>query len=313
MHTWRGLKAQIPLRLLGRYGALLVRHGSLQKLRNFAHALYCWVNEQRTISTMPAFLKVEVSRQCTVNCLGCHAPKDQAFVSLHEFKRIVDWVQESALMVQLHEIGEPLLHPQILQCIQYAHAAKLATVTSSSLSVDRPDSFWSELTEAGLDYLVVAIDGVTPQVYSQYRTHGDLELVMGNLHRILNRRSRTRRTTIEWQMIDLPWNRHEQPIARSMALKLGCDVFRVIPDTRKRSRYDQEGALRNRNCLWPFLLLLVNAYGDVLPCFKPDCGPKAVGNVYKQSFQDIWNGEKIQCLRDRSLITHCQGCRTCPE
>lgn len=314
MNWFQDLRAQVPLRLLGRYGGLMIRYGSLWKVNNLASALISWARGRQIITSMPVCLKAEISRQCHVHCLYCFAAKSDDFISLDEFKKLIQMVQQSAVMVQLHEIGEPLLHPDVIECIRFAHACGLGTVISTSLSIARPDSFWLGLAESGLDHLIVAIDGATQEVYQKYRTRGDFELVLANLQRIIKSRARIgSRMTIEWQMIDFPWNRHEQSTAREMSHQFGCDVFRLIPDASVREDNVNRGVVRQRNCIWSFLLLLVNAYGDVMPCFKPGCGPTALGNLREQSFAEIWNGQQMRRIRNRHSIADCQGCRHCGE
>ena len=110
-------------------------------------------------------------------------------------------------MVQLYEIGEPLHHAQVIDCIRYSHANNYATVISSTLSIQKPDEFWKDLVASGLDRLIVAIDGITQSVYQKYRRKGDLELVMCNLKKIVSHKKLIgSKLIVEWQMIDFPWN-----------------------------------------------------------------------------------------------------------
>lgn len=308
------LSNQVPLRLLLRYVTTIVRYGSPRKYFNAVRALYCFQRAMLVIPTMPLLLKVEISRYCTVNCLYCTATKEKVFFSLDRFKEVVDTVKDYVFMVHLYEVGEPLHHDDVLEFIRYSHANRLATVISSSLSIEKNDSFWRDLAVSGLDRLIVAIDGITEPVYLKYRREGDLNLVMSNLEAILRHRKKEGgKLQVEWQMIDLPWNRCEQEPARQLSKKLGCDVFRIIPDASIRTNYSLEGSVRQHNCLWPYVLLLINAYNDVLPCFKPGINPGVLGSLTQNSLMDIWNAEIIKQIRSRDLICSKEGCRTCRE
>lgn len=218
-------------------------------------------------------------------------------------------------MSQLYEIGEPLHHPELLKCIGYAHKNRIGTVISTTLSLKKQDTYWRDLVSSGLDRLIVAIDGTTEAVYNRYRTHGDLNLVMDNLKKIMQFREEERsKLFVEWQMIDFPWNQCEQHSAKNMAAELGCDNFQIIQDTSElRKSAKKSGNIRNRNCIWPYVLLLVNVYGDVLPCFKPAYSPGTLGNLQDLDFTEIWNGEEIQRIRSKKLIRLRDGCRTCIE
>ena len=168
---------------------------------------------------------------------------------------------------------------------------------------------------SGLDRLIVAIDGTTAETYNLYRTNGNFQLVMENFTKILEyRKLQDSHLHIEWQMIDFPWNRCEQETARELARALGCDDFQIIADTSEQRRPLETCPPSHRNrCLWAYVLLLVNVYEDVIPCFKPGCQPGVLGNLNELSFHEIWNGEEIRRIRSNKLINSRTGCMTCME
>lgn len=277
--------------------------------------LWHYFNEDTILSTNPLLLKVELSRHCTVNCRYCFALKEYRFYPFDKFKAIVSSLSPYIFMTQLYEIGEPLHHPDILKCISYTHNLGIGTVISTSLSIDKPDSFWMGLVDSGLDRLIVAIDGITVPIYNNYRTNGNLSLVMSNLKKILKLRKNGRnKLFVEWQMIDFTWNRCEHNLARKMAITLGCDCFRIIPDTHEhRDVSKRRTKLRNKNCIWSFILLLVNVKGDIISCFKPDYNPVVLGNLSMSRLVEIWNGNKIRQIRSKKTITSCNCCKFCDE
>ena len=50
-------------------------------------------------------------------------------------------------------------------------------------------------------------------------------------------------------------------------------------------------------CKMPFYFVEIFPNGDVFPCCPAYCNSYSFGNIYKQSFKDIWNGEKAQNFR----------------
>jgi hypothetical protein len=138
---------------------------------------------------------------------------------------------------------------------------------------------------------------------------------MENLQRVLEARDSERSSLkIEWQMIDLPWNRGEQAEARRFAQRLGCNSFRLIPEASlRRKQYSRFPVTRQSRCLWPYLLLLIDAYGNVLPCFKPDCNPGSIGKWEGGSFDALWNGGKMRRYRNQQSLRSLSGCSTCRE
>ena len=314
-----------PLAYWQRHIGSLLKYGSPKKLANLARACYHYLRGSATIPSMPCFLKVEISRKCTVNCKFCAGRtddtfydltrKDDLFYPLEAYKELVDRLKDYLFLVSLYDIGEPLENPDVLEYVSYAHKSGMGTVLSSSLSLTRSDEFWRDLARSHLDRLIVAIDGTTPEVYRKYRRNGDLPLVMSNLRKVLNyRKERGNGLQLEWQMLDLPFNRQQQTAARAMSQSMGCDDFRLIAEANvPRLRYKQQNVVRRRNCLLPYVIFIVNSHNRVRPCYKVYTAPMTVGDLGDSTFEEIWNGDEMASIRDRTRICHRPGCMTCRE
>ena len=123
-----------------------------------------------------------------------------------------------------------------------------------------------------------------------------------------------KRVVIEWQMIDLPWNKEEQETAKKIARDMGCDEFRLITEaSRPRLKYRQQNYIRNHNCLLPYIIFIVTAYNKVRPCYKIYNEPMIIGDLDYHTFDEIWNSDEIATIRDKKRIRDRIGCRTCRE
>ena len=270
---------------------------------------------QTKISSLPSFLKIEISRFCDVNCKLCFADTSDEFYPLQDYKKLINQFKDYVFLVSLYDIGEPLHNAHVIECVRYAHENKIGTVISTSLSINKDDAFWSDLVTSGLDVMIVAIDGVTQKTYNQYRRNGKYELVMSNLKKILElKKFNKSKVFIEWQMIDFEWNRFEQKAAKKMAYELGCDYFRIIPEANKpRKSWDLDDITRKRNCLLPYVLFFVTAKNDVRLCYKIYHHDMHIGNLANSSFAEIWNGFEISRVRDPDKIAQRIGCQKCRE
>ena len=312
-----GRKINTPLSYWQRYTKIAFKYGSAKKYVNLARAYYNYRKGTAHIPTKPAFLKVEISRKCTVNCKYCYEKKDDVFFPLVSYKQLIDKLKDYIFLVSLYDIGEPLQNDQFSEYVEYANKRKIGTIISTSLSLERSDDFWKELVTSGLDRMIVAIDGVTPEVYNQYRTNGDLELVMKNLKKILAYRTKYKSDlVVEWQIIDLPWNKSEQSAAKEMAKKLGCDEFRIIKEAvLDRKNYKCDNIIRCSNCLLPYIILIITAYGQVRPCYKVYTNDDAMilGDLSRDTYEHIWNNGEISKIRDKDEIRSRPCCMTCQE
>ncbi|HLO60082.1 MAG TPA: SPASM domain-containing protein [Bacteroidales bacterium] len=292
-----------------------IRHASAKKVYNLLRAAFYWIKGDGILKSKPAFLRVEISRKCEVKCLYCLEPKENLFYPFEDYKTLIDKLQNYIFLVSLYEIGEPLENENIVDYIKYANSRNIGTIISTNLSISKPDTFWKNLVLSGLDRIVVAIDGITEAVYKQYRTNGNYELVISNLKKIIMFKEINKsHIQIEWQMIDLPWNKSQQNDARKYSKEIGCSEFRLIEEvTSIRRKYKFSDYIRKKNCKLSFFTFNVTAYNKVRPCTKIYNENVIVGDLSVNSFDDIWNGKEIQAIRNKGAIMNRPGCKTCHE
>ncbi|MDD2964267.1 MAG: SPASM domain-containing protein [Bacteroidales bacterium] len=291
---------------------LFVKYITLSKVMNLLRSLFFWFFNIETINSYPVFLRIEISRMCHVNCLYCSEPKENRFYPFEKYSTLINLLKKYIVVIQLYEIGEPLENREIIKYIEFANRNRIGTIISSNLSIQREDFFWKDLVLSGLDKMIVAIDGITSNVYKKYRRNGDLNLVMSNLKKILYyKRIHNSKIKIEWQMIDFIWNKSEQVLAKQLSFQLGCDEFRIIPNSYGKSNWSNTPHLRTKNCIFPYITFIVNVKNIIRPCpiiYNKDV---SLGNLNKENFNEIWNGDEIKKIRSNKKIIHRDGCKTC--
>ena len=257
-----------------------------------------------------------------MGCKYCYMSKSKQNFLFDDYKKLVDQLSPYLFEVSLHDIGEPLLNKEIIDYIHYAQDKKVGTIISTSLALKKSDQFWEELVCSGLDHLVVAADGITQESYSKYRINGKIALVFKNLEKIISlRKTYKSKLLITWQMINFDWNKHEQVEAKKLALRLGCDSFKLIQDEFiPRRNYYINPIERTRHCLMPFLMFIVRADGKVRPCCNIYLGiadnikeDNIVADIKKQSFKEAWNSSLICNIRNKESIGINNYCKNCCE
>ncbi|MBO5712538.1 MAG: hypothetical protein J6R47_06830, partial [Acholeplasmatales bacterium] len=64
---------------------------------------------------------LEISDYCNLSCSFCTSSrKNKTMMSLDNFKLIVDKIKGYANELYLHVLWEPLIHPNIIEMIEYA-------------------------------------------------------------------------------------------------------------------------------------------------------------------------------------------------
>ncbi|HZW37670.1 MAG TPA: SPASM domain-containing protein [Ignavibacteriaceae bacterium] len=303
-----------PISYWTRYPFLFIKYGNFKKGINLIKAGFNYLLGIKKISSKPFMLKIEISNFCLIDCKLCFASRTKSFFPLDEYKKIINDFKNYSYLVSLYDIGEPLLNENAIDYIKYAHQNNMGTIISTSLSIDRPAEYWKDLALSGIDRIIVAIDGLNAKTYNKYRTNGNFELVMKNLNTLLKyRKEFKKKFVIEWQMIRLKWNKEQHKKAAEIAKELGCEFRSIVEAKIPRSKYKSIKKIREKNCMLPYFIYIINSEGNVRPCYKNYEDSMLMGNIYNQEFSDIWNSKDMQLIRSKKEIKHKAGCSTCLE
>ena len=190
--------------------------------------------------------------------------------------------------------------------------------------------------ESGLDRLIISIDGTTQEVYEQYRKGGKLEKVLEGARNILHWKKELKSSTphIIFQFLVVKPNEHQVAEVHALAKTLGVDQVvlktaqiydykngsELIPSNEKFSRYekgrDGQYSIKNsmlNHCWKMWHSCVITWDGKVVPCCFDKDAHYIMGDLQKNSFQEVWEGEKYisfrkTLLRSRDEIEMCRNC-----
>ncbi len=183
---------------------------------------------------------VEPTNRCNLKCLTCIRNSwDEPFGEM-------DWSVYQALIDDLADfpdvktiafagLGEPLLHERLPEMVRLAHARGLRTEMTSNAMLLTP-SLAGRLVDAGLDQLVVSIDGASGDSYGTIRPGASLEEITANV-RVLYRLSEKAILTplrIGIEFVAMKRNIQELPAMREVASRIKASfilVTNVLPYT----------------------------------------------------------------------------------
>lgn len=288
----------------------------------------------------PLTISVEPTTSCNLGCPECPSglkifSRPTGFMQLDTFKKCIDELKNTLLYTYFYFQGEPYLHPNFHEMVQYAAAQNIYTVTSTNghfLTKRKA----LETVKSGLDRILISIDGVTQETYEQYRKQGTLDKVLEGAKNLVEAKKELGSKTpyIVFQMLVVKPNEHEIDTVKKLGLEIGVDEVKLktaqiydyehgsdlIPTNPKYARYapQENGTWKIKNTLlnqcWKLWHSCVFTWdGDVVPCcFDKDATYK-MGNIHTTSFSTIWQGEKYSAfrkklLRSRKEIDICTNC-----
>lgn len=142
------------------------------------------------------------------------------------FCRIVDQFPKISELV-LQGLGEPLLHPQLFEMVNYAADKGLRVVTTSNLTLlDR--ELARECVHSGLARINVSLDAATAELYERIRIGSSFERVLENLRILMEERQQvgTGLPEVRIVMVLMRQNLEEVPAVVRLASQFGVgEVF----------------------------------------------------------------------------------------
>jgi len=326
---------------LKRHVIALCSHSTPAKLANLLRVEFERKARRVSVSGYPYILIIDPGNICNLRCPLCPSGLDimkrkRQFVRFPDFRQIVDRLERYLYEVILHNWGEPLLNPDIYDMIQHCSDKNIGTSLSTNFSLEHVDI--DKLVSSGLEYLVVSLDGTTQDVYSEYRIGGNIDLVLANIARIVDKKRETgrKRPFIEWQFIVMKHNCHQIDSARKMAKELGVDLIRFIPaglpfnapnreELAQKWCVDLTAGRKNANhrspdgpikmgCFYLYRSVTVNPVGAVGPCCVVFDEDDDFGNMLETDFSEIWNNDKYRSARalfagtPSTVRTVCESC-----
>lgn len=292
------------------------------------------------VAHMPTFLSVEPANYCMLRCPACpvgmrHEQPQALQLSEELLSLLLQECAPYAHTIIFYFQGEPLLHKHLPQLVSMAHRYRLYTIISTNGQLLDAD-YALRLVQAGINKVIVSIDGFTQQSYEAYRIGGSCQKAMNALHCLRQAKQQLHTDTqIELQCLRLKSNEQEWDIARKHYKEWGADklVFKtaqfydyeqgnpLMPTQERYSRYrlgtdghyHLKRTLHNR-CyrLWSGAVMTVE--GNILPCCFDKTGNCSFGQLTPDtSLRTIWHSDKANAFRQRLLqqrkdIDICQNC-----
>lgn len=268
----------------------------------------------------PAHMKIELTNFCNLACPMCpHVQMERSvgYMKPDLFKRIIDQAVPHLEFAYLHHLGESLFHGRIGELIRYGRSRGVAMGLSTNATyLDHRKG--KLLLENGLDFLVISLDGASPDTYEKIRVGGDYATTMQNVHKFFEMKTQIpNNTTVVVQMIVTDKNRHEiERFAKSWDGQVMIKEARDWAGQVDLGEAHVPPPIKQVPCrmLWTELTVLWD--GAVVPCVNVYEKENVVGNLAEQTLDEVWNSPLLREIRQAHLqneVGHIPVCATCPR
>ena len=288
----------------------------------------------------PLFVSVEPAAVCQLKCPECPVGKKgerlkvkgERLMPRDVWERVLAEAAPYAHTMQFYFQGEPLLNKDLPRMIKEAHDAGLYTIVSTNAQA-LTEVTAEELVKAGLDRIIVSMDGLTAESYEAYRIGGDIEKCKAALRYLHEAKLKIKNyeLKIELQCLRLRTNEYEWEDFKRAYKRLGADrlAFKtaqlydytdghpLMPTSPRYSRYVKgtDGKYHRKKlkkgCLRVWSGVVVTTNGEVLPCCYDKAHAYTYGNIMESSLEELFSNEKAIAFRKAALQEQPQICKEC--
>jgi pyruvate-formate lyase-activating enzyme len=278
------------------------------------------------VSAAPKRVIVEPTNACNLACSYC-GNKDmlrpKTYLDLALYERLLDeMVALGVPRITLHTIGEPTLHPRIVEIIRMAVARGRIINVSTNATRLKPD-LAREIVAAGPDVLNFSADAADAEVLARMRGGMSLDVLLEAMRLVKDLRDGAGpvRDT-QWGRVRLPTITLTSVLSPEFTPEVERQFFEVFgplvddfdlhpvsnhgnyveddlfhrrfPFARLRDRLYR--AVR-RPCPLPWDSLVLLSDGTMSVCRFDLDGRVRIGRFGPQSLSELWNGQEMQRLR----------------
>jgi len=162
----------------------------------------------------PRTINIEITNDCNLSCIMCgrtywNAPPEEIkYMNVEFVKQIIDEASCHNSNVALFANGEPLLHPNLIEFIEYSKIKNIPIVSINTNATLLTKTISKKLVNSGLDSIVFSVDGINPKTYNFIRQKGNYAVVNKNILDFLDIRAKikSKKPSVIMQIVPMIYN-----------------------------------------------------------------------------------------------------------
>lgn len=260
---------------------------------------------------LPDLVMVETVLGCNLRCDMCPVPhakssmngRSPAFMSMQTFEAILAGITDKPRALHLNQLGEPLLHKQIVEFVRLAkEQGHRVSLTTNGTLMD--EEIARRLLLAGIDQVTFSIDGFHAATYEGIRVGADYQRVRGNAERFCSlKKELGLKTVVQIDCIESELTRNEIPLMQEY-WRDKVDRLTVIPLDDWAGKHELPARFGLRNwvsratgssrypCDLLWTTVSVSAEGKVMYCCHDYQLLSGLPGVNEVPLREIWR----ECL-----------------
>lgn len=284
--------------------------------------------EKQIVERVPIHIQLEPTTRCNLGCIMCPRTiainKKQNFeigdFDFELYKKIIDEGSKKGLCsIKYGHLGEPLIHPKMVDMISYANSREIETIMSTNGTLLNAD-ISKELIEAGLTKLFISFDSPNRDHYNKIRVRSNYDRVLGNICRFheIRKTMGSINPLTRVSMVMMKENEHEWEDYKKLFSGLVDRVEYVdfvhhnnMEQMNEKFRLDRNKRDNKYCCpqLWQRVLIFTD--GCVTICCLDSAKKMVMGDLKKQTLEEIWSSHRYAQVRNLHSTGRCDDIPIC--
>jgi pyruvate-formate lyase-activating enzyme len=272
------------------------------------------------VDDFPPLLQIEPTSICNFRCVFCYQtdkaytnPKNghMGLMKLDLFKQVVDEAEGKCEAITLASRGEPTMHKQFVEMLDYLAGKFLAIKINTNASMLDEEKCHAIL-RAGVQTLVFSADAASEPLYSQLRVRGDLETVLKNVRLFHDIRAKDYPDSRTITRVSGVKFTEEQDLDEMEGFWHDLvDQVALVKYNPWENTYEQPVNDIDTPCSEYWRRTFVLWDGTVNPCDTDYMATLAPGNAKDEPVGAIWRGPRYEGLRKLHLARERRGVSPC--
>jgi len=296
---------------------------------NFTLNGWSFVHKKEKCLGYPVIIEIEPTNSCMMKCLMCprqYMKRKVGFMDIDLFKKIIYQAKGYTHIIGLQIFGDALLHPKFEEMVDYLNKKGILSQISTN-PIALSDKNIEKILNSELDILMLSLDAIDDKTYKKYRgTNTSYETAISQMNKLLEEKIKRnkKKPFIYVRMLGLPglkdhfqeykkqWNKPGvDQVSKTDFRTFGGVIDEIGGVKIKKTRWASKGV-----CYKPWEGMYILWDGRVVPCGFDYDGKVILGDLRKQTLEEVWNGKKMRELR-KSFLTEKFGknhfCKKCKE
>lgn len=264
---------------------------------------------KQVIGDYPLLVDLETVSRCNLKCPMCPTVTDE-FVDkrVKPFKKgqldfdviekVVSEVAGNIYSLRLSWIGEPTMHPKLIDAVKLAKDSGIKEVSFLTNGYKLKLDYFKKLARAGVDLITVSIDGMG-ETYDLIRFPLKFDETVKKLKDIsdFKKENGLEKPLIKIQGVWPAIRENPEGFYNTFAPIVDLIAFNPLIDYLHKDK--DIVYMENFACPQHYQRIVIGSNGKATMCSSDDFMDIEIGDVRKQSIHEIWHSDKFAAVRSQ--------------